>query len=337
MTFTRTVALPVTPDEAFALVTQPERLRRWLAVSAYVDLRAGGDYRWTITPGHYAAGTVREVEPGRRVVLGWGSEVDPDLPTDSTTVTITIEPTHGGCTLTLRHEGLDPGQEARHAEGWQHFLGRLEVAAARGDAGQDEWTLAPAHLDSVIAAEATLAVLQPVLRGLTCEHRSAATPCAGYTCDDLAEHLIGTITGLGAMAGADVTDPGGDSLEHRIATVAAQAVTAWRGVDLAGTVPGPRGDLPAAFAGDILSIEFLIHAWDFAQASGQDIRPSDEVVAYVDAATRRVAAEGRDRIFDPEVPAPADATPLDRLVAYSGRSPLGRGMVSQAAAGTPVS
>ena len=43
MSFTKTAVLPVPPDEAFALITQPERLRRWQTVSAYVDLRAGGD------------------------------------------------------------------------------------------------------------------------------------------------------------------------------------------------------------------------------------------------------------------------------------------------------
>ena len=69
MSFNQSVLLPVSPDQAFALVTEPERIRRWLAVSAYIDLRAGGDFRWTIATGSHAAGTVREVEPGRRLVL----------------------------------------------------------------------------------------------------------------------------------------------------------------------------------------------------------------------------------------------------------------------------
>ena len=63
MTYTNTALLPVSPDEAFALITEPERLRRWQTVSAYVDLRADGDYRWTVTPGHVAAGT--QVDVGR--------------------------------------------------------------------------------------------------------------------------------------------------------------------------------------------------------------------------------------------------------------------------------
>ena len=37
----KTVLLPVPTDEAFALITEPDRLRRWKTVSARVDLRAG--------------------------------------------------------------------------------------------------------------------------------------------------------------------------------------------------------------------------------------------------------------------------------------------------------
>ena len=49
--YTISADLPVSPDEAFALITEPERLRRWKAVSARVDLQAGGAYRFTVTPG----------------------------------------------------------------------------------------------------------------------------------------------------------------------------------------------------------------------------------------------------------------------------------------------
>src|ERR1039458_8024620 len=47
----KTVLLPVSTDEAFALITEPDRLRRWKTVSARVDLRAGGQYRWGRSPG----------------------------------------------------------------------------------------------------------------------------------------------------------------------------------------------------------------------------------------------------------------------------------------------
>ena len=71
----KTALLPVSVEEAFALITEPDRLRRWMTVFARVDLRAGGEYRWTVVPGHIAAGTFREIEPGRRIVFGFDGRV----------------------------------------------------------------------------------------------------------------------------------------------------------------------------------------------------------------------------------------------------------------------
>ena len=141
--YTISAELPVSPDEAFALVTEPERLRRWKTVSATVDLRAGGGYRFTVTPGHVVSGTYRVVEPGRRVVFGWGWEGGESLPPDASTVTVTIEPTETGSRVTIEHAGLDAEQAAGHAAGWEHFVERLQRLAATGDAGPDEWAAAP--------------------------------------------------------------------------------------------------------------------------------------------------------------------------------------------------
>ena len=319
--FTKTVVLPVDIDEAFALITEPERLRRWQTVSARVDLRVGGDYRWTITPGHVAAGTFREVQPGKRVVFGWGWDGSPDLAPDASTVTITLEPVEAGTALTLTHEGLTDQQAAMHAEGWNHYLARLERAAAQGDAGPDEWVAAPEHLDELAAAEATLATLQGVLRQLTAEDRPKQTPCADYTCHDLAEHLFGSMVAFGAMAGVQVTNPESGSLEHRVATMAAQAIEGWRARGLEGTVPGPGGEMPARFAASIMPVEFLLHAWDMAQGSGKAIVVSDEVVAYVHELARTIVPGARGAAFAEEVPATMDADPMQRLAAYAGRRP----------------
>lgn len=320
MSYTKSVLLPVSPDEAFALITEPERLRRWQAVSAYVDLRAGGRYRWTVTPGHIAAGTFQEVVPGERIVLGWGWDGDADLPVDASTVTITVEPADGGSRVTLEHAGLTEQQAARHAEGWNHFVERLERLAATGDAGPDEWAYAPPDLTPVVAAEAALAVLQPVLRNLTAEDRPKPTPCSDFTCHELAEHLMASLVQLGGMAGATVTDPGQGSLEDRVSVMADQAITAWHSVDLAGSVPGPGGsELPAAFAAGILPLELLLHGWDLAESTGQTLHVSDEVVGYVREIGEGLIKGGRGRSFGDEVTPAPDASPIDAFAAYAGR------------------
>jgi uncharacterized protein (TIGR03086 family) len=323
MSYRKTIQLPVSPDEAFALLTEPERLRRWQVVTATVDLRVGGDYRWTVTPGHLAGGTFKEVVPGKQVVFGWGWDGTGDLPLDASTVTITLEPTDGGTAVTLVHEGLTEQQAAGHAEGWNHFLERLVAVATDGDAGQDEWAWAPEHLDPVVAAEAALAAFQPVLRNLTAEDRPKQTPCEDFTCHDLAEHLLGSLQQLGAMAGATVTDSQEGTLENRISVLAGQTIAVWRARGLDGTVAGPGGqEVPAAFLAGILPIELLLHAWDMAQGSGQVLHVSDELVTYVSGLAEGVIPGGRGSSFAEEKVVAERATAIDRLAAFAGRTPV---------------
>jgi uncharacterized protein (TIGR03086 family) len=324
MTYTKTTVLPVSPEDAFALLTEPERLRRWQTVSARVDLRAGGEYRWTIIPGHVAAGTFHEVEPGKRLVFGWGWEGRPDLLPDASTVTVTVEPADGGSRVTLEHDGLTEEQGVRHAEGWDHYFERLEKVAIDGDAGPDEWAAVPLEIDELASADATLAALQGVLRNLTVEDQPKQTPCSEYTCHDLAEHLFGSIIALGSMAEVTVTRPETGPLEQRVATTAAEAIEGWRARGLDGMVPAPGGgDMPAVMAAGVFSIEFLLHAWDFAQASGQEVVVSDEVVEYVQALAEKLVPLARERgAFAEEQTPAANADPLERLAAYAGRTPL---------------
>jgi uncharacterized protein (TIGR03086 family) len=319
MTFTRTAELPVDLDEAFALITQPERLRRWQTVSARVDLRVGGDYRWTVIPGHRAAGTFKEIEPGKRIVFGWGWEGSDLLP-DASTVTITLEPSGTGTRVTLTHEGLTDAQAASHAEGWNHYFERLEKLAVEGDAGHDEWAWAPDPMDPLTAAEAALTVLQPILRALTVEDQVRQTPCTEYDCHKLAEHLFGSLVALGAMAGASVTNPGEGSLENRVSVMTDQVITAWLAYDEATVA---NGDLPSEAAQTILSIELLVHAWDFAQATGQQVLVSDGLVNYVADRARPIIEGARERgAFGPELHAAEGASALDQLAAFSGRALL---------------
>ena len=322
MPFEKSVLVPLSADETFALITQPDRLRRWQVVTARVDLRAGGDYRWTIIPGHSVAGTFTEVEPGRRVVFSWGWEGSAELPPGASTVIITLEPASGGTMVRLVHEGLSGEQEASHAAGWTHYLDRLVTAATAGDAGPDEWAAAPA-LDPLSAAEATLATCQLILRGVTEADYHRPTVCPEFDVAQLADHLIGTVTFLGAAAGSGAgATPGLGSLESRVAAAAQATLEAWRVRGLDGQVKVGPHEMPAGAALGILSVEFLVHAWDFAQATGQRIGVSDEVAGHVLGVARQ--------IISPEVRAggsfadPAEAGPdaglLDRLVAFTGRN-----------------
>lgn len=317
----KTVLLPVSTDEAFALITEPDRLRRWKTVSARVDLRVGGEYRYTVIPGHVAAGTFTEVEPGRRIVFGWGWEGQPDLGPDASTVTITLEPAEGGTLVRLVHDGLTEEQAASHLEGWNHFFGRLEVAASTGDAGPDEWASAPADLNQLTSADATLAVCQNVLRGIG-DDLDRPTPCSEFTIAELANHLIGSMVSLGGMAGGVVVPAQSGTVESRVAFVAQQSLEAWHRRGLEGTVKLGDNDVPATVAASILSLELLVHAWDFAVATGQQVTVSDAVSQYVlGLAHEVISPQARQGgAFADVIEVGPDAGILNRLVAFTGRA-----------------
>src|SRR5215472_9361711 len=325
MPFEKSVLVPLSADETFALITQPDRLRRWQVITARVDLRAGGDYRWTLIPGHSVAGTFTELEPGRRVVFTWGWEGSADLPPGASTVIITLEPAAGGTMVHLVHDGLSAEQEASHAAGWTHYLDRLVTAATAGDAGPDEWAAKPS-LDPLSAAEATLATCQLVLRGVTEADYHRPTVCPEFDVAQLADHLIGTITFLGAAASAGASGGVGSSpgpLETRVAAAAQTTLEAWHVRGLDGEVKVGPHEMPAGAALGILSVEFLVHAWDFAQATGQRVVVSDEVAEHVLGAARQIitpGVRGGGSFADPVTPDP-DAGLLDRLIAFTGRKP----------------
>jgi uncharacterized protein (TIGR03086 family) len=328
MAFEKSVLVPLGGDETFALITEPARLRRWQAVTARVDLRAGGSWRWTVIPGNSAAGTVTELEPGRRVVFSWGWEGSAELPPGASTVTITLEPGDGGTTVRLVHDGLAGEQAASHAEGWDHYLARLAAAGASGDAGPDSWIDGLQDLTRLQAAAGALATCQRVLRGAASAGDPQVLSCPGLTVTGLAGHLLSSVTYLGGAAGAQLPDPASgpgltpETAEARIADAAQAALEAWDRRGLDGTVTTGGFEMPAPMAVGILGIEFLVHAWDFAQATGQQVTAPDQVTRHImDAAQQIITPQSRGggQFADPTAAGP-DAGLLDRLIAFTGRA-----------------
>ena len=321
MPFEKAVVVPLDPAETFALITEPGRLRRWMTVAARVELRAGGEYRWIVTPGHTASGSIVDVDPGKRVVFSWGWE-DGDPAPGGSTVTVTLTPVTGGTEVLLVHDGLNDEQAARHAEGWNHYLDRLVAAGQRGDAGPDEWAAAPEPLDELSCAEATLAVLQHVLRGIDASDSSKQTPCSEYDVAELGDHLMNSIAIIGGAADAQM--PARDTaapLEAQVADAAQAVLEAWRRRGMDNTVSLNSRQVPAVVPVGILSLEFLVHAWDFAMATGRQVVVSEPVSEFVLAIAGKVItpeARGYAGFADPVATA-ADAGVLDRLIAFTGR------------------
>jgi uncharacterized protein (TIGR03086 family) len=225
------------------------------------------------------------------------------------------------------HEGLTEEQDREHSQGWDLFLARLLEAARTGDAGLGPGLERPREAwDLLTSAEAALAVCQHVLAQISPDQGTAQTPCAQFDVDQLAEHLCTSLSRLGR--GADVTaEPDPEApLEVRVADLAQPVLEGWRRRGLEGEVQLGPGPFPAEQACGILSLELLVHAWDFAAATGCAVAPDtnlDGLSEYVLGLAQAIIQDSlRDgNAFAAVVEVDADADALERLVAYTGRRP----------------
>ncbi|MGH2625176.1 MAG: SRPBCC family protein [Anaerolineales bacterium] len=111
----RRQALPLSCEEAWRWLVEPERLARWLAPAA-------GERRRTL-----------EHDPPHRALLSWE---EPGWPVP-TRVTLTLHPAGGGCELDVLHQGFErlplstclTVWEA-YRRSWREALARLAVAVS---------------------------------------------------------------------------------------------------------------------------------------------------------------------------------------------------------------
>ena len=115
-----------TPDDLWQALTDPERLRRWMA-----DFRGGFGIgrEWEVYDGEgerWAVGTVTVCEAPRRLVTTWHA-----IEEEPTELEVTLAEVPGGTRLTLRHEGI---QSIFYGAGWQTYLELIEPHLAAPDA-----------------------------------------------------------------------------------------------------------------------------------------------------------------------------------------------------------
>ena len=159
------------------------------------------------------------------------------------------------------------------------------------------------------------------------------TPCDDFTVGDLLEHLRGALDRIRKVSERmsfhgglepEPIDPA--TLATRVAEAGEQAIAGWAADDtlLTDLVTVPFGTVPGAAAGFGYANEMLVHAWDLATATGQQVDwPDDAQLELVlRAFSMALPAHGRDGVpFAEAVPVPDDAPAIDRLVAFSGRDP----------------
>jgi uncharacterized protein YndB with AHSA1/START domain len=138
-TFTHELHIDARPEVVYSYFTDPTRMAGWMGIDHKLDPVPGGVYRVDINGRDIAVGQFVELDPPSHLVFTWGWEGSADLPPGATTIEVELLPDDTGTRLRFTHRGLPVSRAASHAEGWQHYLGRLQVAARGGDAGPDPW------------------------------------------------------------------------------------------------------------------------------------------------------------------------------------------------------
>ncbi|GLW07634.1 TIGR03086 family protein [Microtetraspora sp. NBRC 13810] len=182
------------------------------------------------------------------------------------------------------------------------------------------------------------ASLIEIVRDIEPDQLGARTPCAEYDVRKLINHLLFWGPSLEGAARKEAVPPpaaaetdadltGGDwraAVEAHAERLAAAwgRPEAWQGVTHMG---GPT-ELPASLVGGMVVGELLVHSWDLAQATGRPTTWDDGLVAYTLEELAKSVEQGRKMgVYGPEVPVPASAPPLDRVLALTGRDPAWTG------------
>ncbi|ONI73478.1 TIGR03086 family protein [Actinosynnema sp. ALI-1.44] len=172
-----------------------------------------------------------------------------------------------------------------------------------------------------------------VVNGIKPDQLGAATPCSDYDVRKLLNHLLYWGPSLEGAARkelvpppvtpedeTDIPDDWQDKLVSNLEKLTASwsEPDAWDGTTHMG---GPT-ELPAALVGGMVTGEVLIHGTDLARATGQRLEFDADLLDYVHHELVANVEWGRDMgVYGPEVPVPADAPLLDRILGLTGRDP----------------
>jgi uncharacterized protein YndB with AHSA1/START domain len=135
----RETHVPAPQAAVFALLTDPEKILRWMGTEAQVEPQPGGIYLVNVTGARCARGSFREVVPVHRLAYSFGWEGSEVMPPGSSLIEIDlIEEPPEGTLLRLTHTGIPTADLcADHNAGWAHYLSRLAEVAAGRDPGPD--------------------------------------------------------------------------------------------------------------------------------------------------------------------------------------------------------
>lgn len=192
----------------------------------------------------------------------------------------------------------------------------------------------PTALEPSSLLAAAAAPISALARDLDPARLASPTPCADYDVRALLHHLLFWGPVLAAAARKEPTAPPAVGESERDLVVGdwrgaldrlfTDQVAAWSDpAAWTGTTSmGGPGELPAAMVGGMAVGELVVHRWDLGRAL--DVHPEwdADVLEFVHRDAAATAEMGRDMgVYGPEVPVPATAPTLHRLLGVIGRDP----------------
>ena len=179
-----------------------------------------------------------------------------------------------------------------------------------------------------------LAVIIPMLKavgaGIVAEQLGGPTPCAAFSVSGVLDHMTGLASAYAPAFRGDAPPSAGTAavlgdgdltVRFQLAMDALLDAVESPGA-LQRTIDTPFGPMPGSTFARLVAFDGLIHGWDLATSTQQEWDPPEDVVVEVDTFARQaIAPEMRDGdTFARATEPPINATPLLRLVAFSGRT-----------------
>ena len=180
-------------------------------------------------------------------------------------------------------------------------------------------------VDGVQQLDEIIPLIEAVVEQIRPDQLDNPTACANFTVTGVLEHMIGGATHFspafrGEAAGSVAPLEG--ELTDRWRRAMAELLSSLHSPGAQDrTVTAPFGEVPVSAFARYTAFDGLVHGWDLSRATGLPYEPPDGLVAEVDAFARQfVQPAMRDGdTFAAETVAPPEATPLERIVAFSGR------------------
>jgi uncharacterized protein (TIGR03086 family) len=183
--------------------------------------------------------------------------------------------------------------------------------------------------------------LKSLLASIDDKDLAKPSPCPLFTVGNVIAHVGGFAQAFTAAARKERSDlvehaPTGDPAplladwRTRIPNDLDTLVEAWRDPSAwEGMTRIAAMDAPAEMVGATVADEIVVHSWDIGRAVGgegaTDPALIETAMAFLTAFASPDAPAGEDVAFGPSRPAPANAAPLDEVLALAGRDPNWRG------------